>query len=265
MNNTCSRVARSARLVAYSSLAGGVMPGAASGEVVSKFAPEVATPGSAVPINLGPGFGEVFRASVYTFSDVFTGQQNIGSGQSVFYQTSVGIQSHVVQFNIGNSGGWLAASIIGYAPAGDANDPRLLGLGFEVGPAGQWAGMSTFGFGSHDLAASSSRAGVSSFFTSGSSAFVGSTPWSSNTTVGDFARTERGYIGLRFTRNAVDFHYAWLDVEANLDTRELTVHGWCFETEPNVGVVTPAPGPAGLGLLAMGAAGIRRSRRREGR
>ena len=50
------------------------------------------------------------------------------------------------------------------------------------------------------------------------------------------------------------------DVEVSFDAKKMTIHGWAFEDEPNTELHVPGPS-AGLGMLALGAAGIRRSRR----
>jgi MYXO-CTERM domain-containing protein len=245
---------RIGRLAAYGALAGVTLPAsAASGgiEFDTELGLEATAAGGSVGIDFGAGFGSVFRASVTTsyYYGTFPVRGAIGSG-IVFFQ------DQVVQFDPGNTGGWTAASLIGYAPNGFMSDPTRLALGSQIGAAGSWYPMSS-GLGwQHDVAASR--------FTSFFSVRAGYT----STRFGDWEPDQRGFMGFRFTKDGgANYHYGWLDVEADLFGLTLTVHGWGFETEPNRPIGAgdvPAPGVAGLGLLAMGAAGVRRQRRLAG-
>lgn len=245
------RSAHGGRLATYAALAGSVIPAAANAELIGETGLSlVATPGSPVAVDFGEGFGEIFRFSISTF---FTTSDKAARGSfyySYFYSTQV------VQFDNANTGGWTGASVVDY---NGAADPMRFGNSAILGAAESWTSMSTFlGF-DHILAYlfssySYSYARGGGFFT---------------TTFGDWAPSERGYLGFRISDDAgANFLYGWIDVEADLDILfrggggSITIHGWGLETTPNQPIVTPAPGPVGIGLLAMGAAGIRRTRSR---
>ncbi len=265
MSDTTSRVSR---LSAYAALAGAALPAAASGAIVSQTGLNLtATPGSPLAIDFGPGFGEVFRFSVYTFGSATTfGTGTIYGGFTSGF-SSFFFQSQVVQFDSGNAGGWTAASVMNYAGNAD-DDPQLLAFNAPINAAQGWSSM-TNGFGTvHDLA-SSGRYFFSQYYSTFPSAGAtepntGTITASSLFTGFDWAPNERGFLGVRFTKNGTDFHYAWFDVEADVANQTITIHGWGFEDEINtpVGAGVPSPGAVGLGLLAMGAAGIRRHRGR---
>jgi hypothetical protein len=81
-----------------------------------------------------------------------------------------------------------------------------------------------------------------------------------------FAGQNSGYLGVRFNAGA-DQHFAWmrLTVEPNNSAtpRAITVHEWAYESVPGVGIAAGAiPEPSGLGLLALGSAGLAARRRR---
>ena len=75
-----------------------------------------------------------------------------------------------------------------------------------------------------------------------------------------------GYLGVRFNAGG-NQHFAWmrLTVEPNNSAtpRAITVHEWAYESVPGVGIAAGAiPEPSGLGLLALGSAGLAARRRR---
>jgi MYXO-CTERM domain-containing protein len=259
---------KTTRLAAYAALAGAAIPAAASGAIVSQTGLNLmATPGSPLAIDFGPGFGEVFRFSVYT---TFTGGGSFRStGYGGFFSSAFfsSTQSQVVQFNPGNTGGWNQASVMNYAGA-TQDDPQILGLNAPIDGAQGWFGMSTGFRTNHDLASRFSSSAFSSFryySISGATTSSDSTFNSFYDTGFDWAPDDRGFLGVRFSNNGTDFHYAWFDVEVDVRIGKLTIHGWGFENEANTGIgagEVPAPGVAGLGLLAMGAAGVRRQRKR---
>ncbi len=242
---------RIGRLAAYGALAGVTLPASmASGEIIydTELGLEAFFVDGSTGIDFGPGFGTILRASVTTsyYYGTFPARGAIGSG-IVFFQ------DQVVQFDPGNTGGWTAASLIGYAPNGFASDPARLATGSPIGAGASWYPM-TSGLGwAHDVAASR----FTSFFAARNAYTY--------TRFGDWEPDLRGFMGFRFTRDGgANYHYGWLDVEADLFGLTLTVHGWGFEAEPNRPIGAgdvPAPGVGGLALLAMGAAGIRRHRR----
>ncbi len=76
-----------------------------------------------------------------------------------------------------------------------------------------------------------------------------------------------GYLGLRFSISGQQ-HYGWMRLTVANNTgaqsRSITVHEWAYETTPNAGILSGAvPEPGGLGLLALGGAGIVLHRRRK--
>jgi MYXO-CTERM domain-containing protein len=258
---------RTVRLSAYAALAGAAIPAAASGAIVSQTGLNLmATPGSPLAIDFGPGFGEVFRFSVYTTFDAGGSFRSTGNGGFFSSFTSTLSQSQVVQFNPGNTGGWNQASVMNYAGA-TQDDPQILGLNAPIDGAQGWFGMSSNFNTRHNLAARSSYLFFSAFsyftFSGATSTFDINSTFGTGTGF-DWAPNERGFLGLRFSNNGTDFHYAWFDVEADVFNQKLTIHGWGFEDEANTRIgagEVPAPGVAGLGLLAMGAAGVRRQRK----
>ena len=242
---------RGGRLAAYSALAGSVIPvSAASAAFVGETGLNIqASIFDSAYVDFGPGFGEIFRFSVATTTD-------LARGFTTFFTTSA-----VVQFNSGNSGGWTGASMINYPRMGNGfeNDPARLAIEFPIDAAQSWYGMTSFFGTSHDLAVRE----VSIYSSRGVGAY----------SFGDWAFDLRGYLGLRFTKDGgANYNYAWIDVEVGFGdvsrggavvSPVITIHGWGLQTTPNVGLPAgaPTPGVGGLALLAMGAGGIRRSRR----
>ncbi|RME89402.1 MAG: hypothetical protein D6766_14740 [Verrucomicrobia bacterium] len=104
------------------------------------------------------------------------------------------------------------------------------------------------------------------------SGLVSSSTWSSSGTgpwVGP--GPQRGYLGLRFQMNG-NTHYGWADVTVENEYPQeglpkLTLHRFAYETEPDTpiqagAVPEPAETATAMGLLALGAAGLARYRRR---
>ena len=75
----------------------------------------------------------------------------------------------------------------------------------------------------------------------------------------------KGYIGIKFDIGGND-HLGWIEYEGQSNWTAGTILGWAYEDTPgtpiNAGQV-PIPGTFGLGLLALGAAGVARLRQRK--
>ena len=84
-------------------------------------------------------------------------------------------------------------------------------------------------------------------------------------TVGEFHR-HRGFVGLKF-ESADGTHYGWLDIEGVPNGGSyFFVHGWAYETTPDVGIVAGAvPEPSSVVLFTIGAIGIWTLRKRNNR
>jgi hypothetical protein len=76
-----------------------------------------------------------------------------------------------------------------------------------------------------------------------------------------------GIAGVRFNISGQP-HYAWLRLQVAADGSSLTIVDWAYEDAPNTPIsagAVPEPGSAGLvglGLLALGARGVRHRRKR---
>jgi len=97
-----------------------------------------------------------------------------------------------------------------------------------------------------------------------------------NNDLGNFPVPSRGYLAISFMRGN-DTHYGYLDVSTSEGSLVATVHNACFESEPGTAIevggcaagrmgdtrAVPVGGlvPLSLGVLALGAAAIRRRRR----
>lgn len=229
-----SVASRTIRLTSYAALAGSIIPATAAGEIIGQSGLDIIiSAGSPEYVDFGDGYGEIFRFSAYYFG----GLSNRGVPTYRY--------SDVIQFDDANAGGWTGASLIRYT---SGNDPVRLGMSDPIDASQNWTTMASFFNTDHDLAV---------FKTNGD-------------TRGEWAPDHRGFIGLRITKDAgANYHHAWIDIsvtpaEFTRGGNTIIVHAWGLETTPNepLAAGAPAPGPAGLALLAMGAAGIRRSRGR---
>jgi MYXO-CTERM domain-containing protein len=83
----------------------------------------------------------------------------------------------------------------------------------------------------------------------------------------------RGFLPIRFTSSLLSAgdHYGYFDVSYDptptMGNGTLTINGWAYETLADTALTTPTPEPAsvtcaGLGLLALGSAGIRARRKK---
>jgi hypothetical protein len=73
---------------------------------------------------------------------------------------------------------------------------------------------------------------------------------------GEFLR-HRGFVGLEF-ESTDGTHYGWLDIEGVANGGSyLIVHGWAYETTPNISIIAGAiPEPSSMILFVIGVAGI---------
>lgn len=89
---------------------------------------------------------------------------------------------------------------------------------------------------------------------------------------GNFPAPSRGLVGVSFQIQGAT-HYAYLDIETATSSLEATIHEACYESEPRTSIqagtkcretaAIPVGGaiPLTLGVLALGAAALRRRRR----
>ncbi len=86
--------------------------------------------------------------------------------------------------------------------------------------------------------------------------------FSSSSYGGNFPGTSGKYIGIKFQVSG-NTHYGWIQVDIPADVSSVTISGYAYNDTP-AGPITAGqiPEPAGLGLLACGAAGILALRRK---
>ena len=111
----------------------------------------------------------------------------------------------------------------------------------EVDESGKTATFAKTGFGSKSPGGSKSAPGVGNFATNGEG-------------------PQSGYVGFGYLQ-AEGVGYGWISL--TWDGSLLTIDGYAYETDANVGIeagTVPGPGAMGLFGLAAGAAGIRRKR-----
>ena len=84
---------------------------------------------------------------------------------------------------------------------------------------------------------------------------------------GGWSLGDTGYFGFKFTSNG-NTHYGWAEMTLSNFTTQATINEAWYNDTPDgsvtVGVAVPEPAEVGLGLgvLALGAAGLRRTRQR---
>jgi len=235
------------RLMTYAVAAAVVPAGAASAAVVWSGPGQVgiASPGSPLLVDFGPGIGEIFRFNL----TAFTGQQTAFGSRSYF--------NAWVNFNPGNGNGVVAPMVRAAFVDGD---PFRLSTGDPINAAQSFNPM-TQAFGTaNDLAFTSHIHGS----TGSGGTFTGGNAY------GFWNGGARGFMGFNVEVNGADT-FGWVDIEylPGGFTRDggvplLIIHGWAYNDTPrgpiNAGEI-PAPASVGLAALAMGAAGIRRHRR----
>ncbi len=262
--------ATTSRLAAYAAMAGGVIPAAAAGgAIVSQSGLNlVAEAGSPVSLQIGPANGAALVFSVETFFDVDSADFDTASGGYFRSFQLESTQTQIVRFQPGGPGGWTSVQFAGYSAMGadrlpggalvDATSPTWFGpIAATFGNAPRLAYRYVY---SYTLSYAYGYRTTSGDFSTTDSSFT-STAYGSSWYA--WAPDRRGFLGLRLSNGSGDWFYAWVDVEADMDEQELIIHGWGLEKTPNAGIeagALPSPGAVGLGLLAMGAAGIRRQR-----
>ena len=70
----------------------------------------------------------------------------------------------------------------------------------------------------------------------------------------DYFFDSRGFVGIEFDLPG-GTHYGYLDIGVDETTKKVTIYGGAYESQAGLGVST-VPEPTGLGLLAIGAAGL---------
>lgn len=87
---------------------------------------------------------------------------------------------------------------------------------------------------------------------------------------GAFRDGQAGFVGFKFEISG-EYHWGWAEIQVarppagkgkSVDML-LQVHGWGYESEPNVGIDAGAPEPGTLAALAIGAAAVVGGRRRK--
>jgi hypothetical protein len=84
----------------------------------------------------------------------------------------------------------------------------------------------------------------------------------------NFNIAQSGYAGFRFDTGA-GVQYGWMNVTLRPGILGVTINEWAYESDVNTPIVIPVPEPSGatlggLALLALGIAGRRAYRKREG-
>ena len=234
-----------ARLAGYTSLAatGLMAEPAAAGVITSQsqgFVPVTIAPGQSVNIDFGNGVGTAFRFWEAFFSSNFTysGIPYNFTNNSVVMQTGGQASNQSFVFNGGNdvlrlSAGYLISAgkpFLALVPSGGNTANDIAGAS-----AGEWNGPDN--------------------------------------------QTVTGYIGVRFSSPALSpgLHYGWFEVSydnaPSYRLGSLTILSWAYSDLTDVAMLAgggefapaavPEPGSmtlCGLGLLACGAAGLRRLR-----
>ena len=248
-----------ARLAAYLALAAGVGPAVTAEAQIVGGNLDIIGAFGAPDLGFGIGAPVEFQGAGYSnpITRYYTRFTRGGGGTS--YSTQQINQFNMFGFARINPGTrWTAGSFL------NGFIFRRLAQGSAVGPGAGWTGASNF------------RSGYFAFAN-----FTGATLYSTHrSSFGDWLIPRdniglgggalRGFLGFRVTEDGgATYDYGWFDVEYDSAAPGglLTIHGFGFNLTPDQQILAgtlgvPAPGPGSLALLAAGAAGIRRSRRR---
>jgi len=230
------------RLVQYAAICAAIPAASARADIVATTSLDlVISAGQSVMVDFGPGFGEVFGFEIRTGS----------------FDRATSFYNALFHFNPDNSGGVVTGGFIAEQHSANSNlytsnDPLRLPQGSIVSIGRVFYDpMTTISGTQHDIAGR----------------FSSSPPRASG--FGSWYPDTRGYIGFKMFRDG-SFRFGWFDVETigwnSLERSvgpQLIIHGWGFEDEVRIPIRTgevPAPAAGGLLALAIGAAGIRRSR-----
>ncbi len=250
-----------ARLAQYALAAAAVPAASASAAIVSQTNLNIVLGvGSAQAIDFGGAFGEVFRFDLRGQNNYFF---NPGGTYTNTFTTNYGSTYTTTSYQTSSRGGRLSFNpLFQFVGGGAADaafranssfDPLRLASGAPISAAQAFADMFLTSGTGYDLARR-----FSSFFS------VGGSPVSSGyANYGSWNPDARGFVGFSFIFAGAT-HYGWFDVETRAGLAELVIHGWAFNDEPRGPIAAgevPAPAAGGLLALAMGAAGLRRSRR----
>jgi hypothetical protein len=117
--------------------------------------------------------------------------------------------------------------------------------------------------------------GAMGFLGNLATAFRRSTTFGKSFTDGQWANVTNRYLGLKVLVDG-EFHYGWARLNVNMKTLSVLLTGYAYETTPNLRILEghqtgpekhgdsastdplahPAPQPASLGMLALGAPGL---------
>lgn len=267
---------RADRLKAYAVLTAGVAPASALAGVIGRNDVNISLDFQSpqADLDFGGQFGRVFNFLLTgdsnqfqnTYYNSFPGSDGYGNpviNRSTIRQRSQFVNRQAgVQFNAG--GRWTRASFAGYAGFGGI---RPLNAGFRIdnnlgqtayGSQVAWNNVSPANF--INFRDSTNYRQVRTAFGFGyTNRFYNFTyygPWR-------YPAGNRAFLGIRFSDNGVDFYNGWIDVGVDFTAAGLTIYGWGLNTDVNGSIEAgqiPAPAAGGLALLALGAAGIRRTR-----
>ncbi|MEO0512673.1 MAG: hypothetical protein AAF108_07225 [Planctomycetota bacterium] len=267
------------RLTWYAGIGAAVVPSAAAGGQVFTSGGPVALPdGGTIDLaglatatfSASTGFTSV--ASFTSGSTSFTQPTGYGNGFSAFRSFFVFSSQQISSSASANltSFGNLAFSVVQDNYGNAAN----LASGFAITDdlvANQWGNGPDAFLGAANANFFQNFGFASSTFTSSYGAVLAnpartsfSSSGSSSSASGPFGNTA-GLLGFRVTSESGELLYGWFDVELTASDG-LQISGWGINAQGGEGLfagtgqAVPAPGFGALGLLAMGAAGVRRSR-----
>ena len=210
-------------------------------------------------VTSGPGFTPVTK-SVGDLGNGYLGITGLG-GLRLQFTAPPAYTSGVFQFNI------YQANLLNYRSATG-------GVNIDGAWAIDGANANRFALGDvigDDESFSSSQFNNAAAFRSRIRTNTGNGDQTAEFQTGDWFGASNGYAGFRVTRSDTgQTNYGWasitvLDTNANGAPNSITVNSWAYQDTPGATIQAGIPEPSeiglGLGLLALGAAGIRRHRK----